>query len=222
MILRVPIAIDGFSPARRRFGPPSTSTKQLSADLSFKGDARSYVEFDAPPGHVQEWLRTPDASDLTLLGSANASRQANGLWECQQPQIAFMGLSLQPYFVYDLQRRPTSTAVVVEVVDSRTDILNGNSPAAKVVESFMGRAKFSGKSIIQVMESTSHHRCRLEIILDLTLYVPLPPFVPIPPGLNAIGSTLVRRTGISRTEKILEDLKRSYFEWAEQETSSEL
>jgi hypothetical protein len=216
------MSMDGFLPARHRFGPSSTSSKQLRADLSFKGDARSYLEFDAPPGHVQKWLRTPDASDLTLLGSANASKQANGLWECQQPQIAFMGLDLQPYFVYDLQRRPSSTAVVVEVVDSRTDILNGNNRAAKIVEAFMGRAKFSGKSTIQAMECTSRHCCRLEIILDLTLHVPLPPFVPIPPGINAIGSTLVKRTGISRTEKLLEDLKRSYFEWAKRETSSEL
>jgi Protein of unknown function (DUF1997) len=218
---RTPVAI-GFSAVRRRYGLPPTSSSQLSADLFFKGDARSYLEFDAPHEHVQEWLRTPSASDLILLGSTNASKQPNGLWECQQPRIAFMGLDLQPYFVYDLQRKLTSTEVVVEVVDSKTNILNSNNRAAKLVKSFMERAKFSGKSIIQAMESTSQHKCRLEINLDLTLHVPLPPFVPIPPGLNAIGSTLVKRTGMSRTEKLLEDLKRSYLEWAGQETSSEL
>lgn len=217
--------IEGFEPARRRHNPclrtlPSATATQLTADLSFQGDARSYLEFDAPVKHVQEWLETPSASDLTLLGSTNAFQQPNGLWECQQPRIAFMGLDLQPCFIYDVQRQSTSAVVVVEVVDSRTDVLNDKGRAAQLVESLMGRAKFSGKSVIQVKETVSSH-CRLEIDLTLRLHVPLPPFVPIPPGLNSIGSTLVKRTGSSRTGKLLEDLKRSYLEWAEQAASNE-
>jgi hypothetical protein len=131
-----------------------------------------------------------------------------------------MGLDLQPCFIYNVQRQSTSAVVVVEVVDSRTDVLNDNGRAAQLVESLMGRAKSSGKSVIQAKATGSSH-CRLEIDLTLRLHVPLPPFVPIPPGLNSIGSTLVKRTGTSRTGKLLEDLKRSYLEWAEQAASNE-
>lgn len=190
------------------------TTTQLYGDISFKGDARSFLEFEAPPAQVMEWLTTPSASDLTLLGCKTATRQAgSGLWECLQPRIDFMGLDIQPCFYHDLQRKSTSSSsiVIVEVVDSKTNILN-DSPANQVVASLMERAKFSGKSIIS-SRKVGATQSRLDIDLTLNLHVPLPPLVLIPPGFNSIGSTLVKRTSTARTKKLLEDLKSSYLQW---------
>jgi hypothetical protein len=202
-----------------------SNTRRSMADLKFSGDSRASLEFEVRSvDHVMEWLQTPSASDFQLLGTTDATlvHESDGLWDCPQPRIEFMGLDLQPTFVHKLHRQP-NTVIVVEVVDSRTDVLNPNNPANRAVGSLLGRAKFKGKSIIQAaaVSSTTDNidieACRLRVDLTLTLHVPLPPFVLIPPGFNSIGSTIVKRTGKSRTEQLLRDLKDAYFEWAEAE-----
>jgi hypothetical protein len=238
----ITLTIEGFTPtSSRRWGyrrpsaaattPTNTGSVVLRADLTFQGDATSHIEFDAPIEHVQKWLTTPSASDLTLVGSKTASKRPNGLWDCQQPRIDFMGLNLQPYFTYNIHRQQpqtsteTATKVIVEVVDSRTEVLSRNR-LNELVESLMARAKFTGKSVIQVKqglrrtEGGHQHFCRLEIELTLRLHVPLSPFLPVPPGLNTLGSSLVKRTGSSRTEALLEDLKQSYVMWAADEDNA--
>jgi len=224
----------------------TTPKKKKNKELTFRGDAKSYIDVDAPINDVEEWLRTPtNASDFILLGSTEGRKQpTTGYWECQQPRITFMGVDIQPCFIYDIRRQstissssPTTTTsasssspdtvvVVVEVVDSRTDILNANTNrAAKLVDSFMGQAKFSGNSVFEVRRvieddenNENDQGCRLEISFHLTLNIPIPRFLPLPPGINALGSTLVKRTGNARIEKLLSDLVKSYFEWAKEKT----
>lgn len=189
------------------------SSTRLAADLSFSGDSNALLEFDAPVTHVQEWLQNAAASDMQLLGTSDATRLSKDptLWECKQPRIDFMGLDLQPYFIHRVERR-TGNIVTVEVVDSRTDVLNPNNPANQVVGSLMARAKFSGASRIQARGKGQ--KCQLVVDLTLTLHVPLPPFVLLPPGFNSVGSSIVTRAGKGRTQKLVQDLKVAYCEWA--------
>ncbi len=186
---------------------------RIWADLSFSGDSKAFLDFEAPVTHVQEWLQTPSASDLHLLGSSEATRSPKDptLWECKQPRIDFMGLDLQPYFLHRVERR-TANIVTVEVVDSRTEILNPNNPANQLVGSLMTRAKFSGASRIQARGKD--RKCQLLVDLTLTLHVPLPPFVLLPPGFNTVGSTIVTMAGKGRTEQLVQELKAAYLEWS--------
>jgi len=196
---------------------PSSSTTQLAADLSFSGDSRASIQVkEMLNASLQEWLDTPEASDLTLLGS-ELMKQSGGdstLWECQQPRIDFMGLDLQPTFTQRLKRN--NGVVTVQVLDSRTDILSNNNPANQVVGSLMSLAKFAGQSVIRVQKSTSSgpNRSILQVDLTLTLKVPLPPFILLPPGFNSVGSSVVKRTGDSRTKQLLDDLNNAYQKWA--------
>eukprot|EP00429_Kryptoperidinium_foliaceum_P032127 CAMPEP_0176135512 /NCGR_PEP_ID=MMETSP0120_2-20121206/68748_1 /TAXON_ID=160619 /ORGANISM="Kryptoperidinium foliaceum, Strain CCMP 1326" /LENGTH=253 /DNA_ID=CAMNT_0017471229 /DNA_START=45 /DNA_END=806 /DNA_ORIENTATION=+ len=200
------------------------SPSRLFSKISFQGDTTAKLELDAPAHHVQKWLSTPSASDVHLLGSIDATQKDEGLWECLQPRIDFMGLDLQPVFVHRISRRESASRntgshlVEVQVIDSRTDIL-GTGNANQAVGSLMSKAKFSGQSRFRVQE---HRRTAtvMEVDLKLGLHVPLPPFVLLPPGFNSIGSSIIKRTGRSRTEKLLRDLERAYFEWAAAESGA--
>jgi hypothetical protein len=156
---------------------------------------------------LQDFLQS-SSCDKYLLGTEAYVEREDGLWDCQQPFIDFMGMSLQPVFVHRLDRQVPST-VCVSIVDARTDIVNKNNTANRVVASVMKASKFDGKSIISV-RSVSTTACQISIALNLTLQIPLPPFFPLPPGFNSIGSALVRKTGKSRTKRVLQDLRDAY------------
>ena len=144
----------------------SASSSRLYADISFIGDSKATLKFEAPASKVREWLYTPECSDLKQLGASQGTQDPKDLnmWDCQQPAIDFLGLNLQPYFVSRLERQARDYdndddddddddddnddgTVTVSVVDSRIEILNKNNPAARSVASIMRRAKFTGTRI---------------------------------------------------------------------------
>lgn len=185
----------------------------LAGTISFQGDSSATLVLDANLESVQSFLQSSQ-SDMYLLGTETYAQREDGLWDCQQPIVDFIGLSLQPVFVNRLDREPPST-VTISIVDARTDIVkNPNSPANRVVANLMKTSKFVGKSRISV-SSTKDRGCQLSIDLNLTLQIPLPPFLPLPPGFNKLGSAIVRTTGKSRTKKLLKDLQEAF----EKETS---
>lgn len=193
--------------------------KRRGAEIAFQGDSSASVEVDASAEEVTQWLMQPSQkTDQTLLGTTEV-KQLNPehdptVWECLQPRIDFLGLDLQPSFTNRLERKDGK--VTVAVIDSKTEVLKGNA-ANKIVANLMGRSKFSGQSIIQAkqqQQQPAQDSCTLSVDLSLSLNVPLPPFLPLPPGFNSMGSAIVSRTGKSRTKKLLDDLKRDYEEWA--------
>lgn len=221
----------------------SSSSSELCATLSFSGDASCSVEIkDATVESVSDFLQSP-SSDMYMLGTSNCLKQdeettkhakkkttkgnkkktekdVGQLWECKQPVVDFMGLTLQPVFVNKVLRVAKSR-VVVSIEDARTDIVKqSNSPASRAITSILESSTFAGESVFTVQphavnkgdKSGSAETCMLSIDLRLTLLIPLPSYMPIPPGFNSLGSAIVRRTGKSRTKKLLRSLRDAYYD----------
>jgi hypothetical protein len=211
LLLNLPLQVASLPAVRipsRRSTRNSSSVLSASV-ISFAGDASATLDLDAPLESVQEFLQS-SKSDMYLLGTETYTKRDDGLWDCQQPIIVFVGLALQPVFVHRLDRQPPSQ-VSISIVDARTDIVkNPNSPANRAVASVLETSSFKGKGIISTKSSATSGACQLSIELSLTLQIPLPSFLLIPPGFNSIGSAIVRRAGKSRTKQLLNDLQTAY------------
>jgi hypothetical protein len=188
----------------------SNSKACLYGTINLAGDSSSKIQFEVDPTQpsFEEWLQS-SASDRGLLGTTAAQQRPDGLWDCRQPGIAFFGLDLVPIFVNKIDRTPT--AVIVSILQARTDILDGGR-ANQAVATVMKKSTFVGRSVIttRMIGKTNS----VSVDLSLTLQAPLPPFVLLPPGFNSIGSAVIQNTCRTRTSSFLEDLKMSYREWA--------
>ncbi|KAL3936389.1 MAG: hypothetical protein SGBAC_008280 [Bacillariaceae sp.] len=191
---------------------------------------------------VSEFLESRK-SDSYLLGTKNFSKQSEEerasddnnkkankedgkgqLFECKQPVVDFMGLKLQPVFLSKVLR-VAQGHVVVSLEDSRTDIVKASrNPANRALTSILESSTFEGESVFRVRPSSTtlsdeddtidgDENCMLSIELRLTLIIPLPSYMPIPPGFNSLGSAIVRQTGKSRTKKLLERLQEAYYDY---------
>mmetsp|Transcript_35656 Transcript_35656/g.86317 ORF Transcript_35656/g.86317 Transcript_35656/m.86317 type:complete len:326 (+) Transcript_35656:35-1012(+) len=165
------------------------------------------------------------------------------LWECKQPVVDFMGLKLQPVFINKV-RRVARGHVVVSIEDARTDIMKASrNPANRALTSILKSSTFAGESVFTVqprvlnddedsiingggetnsLDDDDESSCMLSIELRLTLLIPLPSYMPIPPGFNSLGSAIVRRTGKSRTKRLLQRLQAAYHDYYEEEKGPSL
>lgn len=190
----------------------NSKTSCLYGTLSLAGDSSSKIQFDVDPTQrsFEEWLQS-SASDHGLLGARAAQQRPDGLWDCRQPRIAFFGLDLVPVFVNKIDRTPA--AVIISIVQARTDIFEGKEGRVnQAVAAVMEKSTFVGKSVIK--SRTIGKTYSVSVDLSLTLQAPLPSFVLLPPGFNSIGSAIIQNTCRRRTSSFLEDLKKSYREWA--------
>lgn len=228
----------------------SSSSSELSATISFSGDAScKLVMENASVESVSEFLQSPD-SDIYLLGTSNAelaegheertkrdkskNKRNSQLWECRQPVVDFIGLKLQPVFVYKVLRIAPGH-VQVSIVDARTNILEASrNPAKQAIKSMLESSTFEGESVFTVHppdaprdDSTTSKKkmtenCVLSMELRLTLLISLPPFMPLPPGFNSLGGAIVRRTGKARTKQLLDQLQEAYRQHCEQKAIPEM
>ncbi|CAJ1948895.1 unnamed protein product [Cylindrotheca closterium] len=233
----------GRSAVKIRSRQNSSSSSELCSTLSFSGDASCTLEMkDASVESVSDFLQSP-SSDIYLLGTSNCSKQdeentgrskqekktkedgESQLWECKQPVVDFMGLTLQPVFVNKVLRA-SQGRVVVSIEDARTDIVKASkSPGSRAVTSILESSTFKGESVFSVQsphdgEDNLDESCTISIELRLTLLIPLPSYMPVPPGFNALGSAIVRRTGKSRTKKLLRRLREAYYEDCEEKSQN--
>lgn len=214
----------------------SRSVRLSANQLSFSGDSKASIRIPFPKDSFRSWLHSSD-SNLRLLGSDDATQQQQqeeedeGLWYCPQPRVEFLGLDLVPVFVNRLEHSPHDGSTTVHIVEAKTEILqsSANNAANRLVASLMERATFQGKSVIRVDDDEEEEyenddtgnnpRCRLSVDLNLKLQVPLPRFLPLPPGFNSIGSAIVRRTGQTRTKQLLQDLEQDFKEFTQTQSS---
>jgi hypothetical protein len=210
-LMFAPSQIASFAPTtlQTRVIIPSTSKVCLFGTINLAGDSSSKIQFEVDPSQpsFEEWMQS-SASDRGLLGAKAAKQRPDGLWDCSQPEIAFFGLDLVPIFVNKIDRTPT--AVIVSILQARTDVLDGRANLA--VAAIMEKSTFVGKSVIKTRRIGKTNSVSVD--LTLTLQAPLPPFVLLPPGFNSIGSAIIENTCRTRTSSFLEDLKKSYREWA--------
>jgi hypothetical protein len=138
--------------------------------------------------------------------------------------------ALVPVFVNEILRPPTVDRVISNIVEARTDMATGGDTRnrAKAIVSIMERSTFEGRYTINwrgspttvasatppPSSSSPPQGWTLSADLELTLIVPLPLFVPLPPGFNAIGSRIVKGTCQKRVETNLMELRDAYVNWA--------
>eukprot|EP00560_Eucampia_antarctica_P003018 CAMPEP_0197832750 /NCGR_PEP_ID=MMETSP1437-20131217/15990_1 /TAXON_ID=49252 ORGANISM="Eucampia antarctica, Strain CCMP1452" /NCGR_SAMPLE_ID=MMETSP1437 /ASSEMBLY_ACC=CAM_ASM_001096 /LENGTH=195 /DNA_ID=CAMNT_0043436311 /DNA_START=213 /DNA_END=800 /DNA_ORIENTATION=+ len=187
--------------------------------MRFEGDASSDVLIKLPVvggsddnNSILDWLESPDSNEA-LLGSDKYILRKDGLWDCYQPPVDWFGLQLNPVFVHQIDRSniKKNNKVSINIVDGRTDIKNPDS-ASSVIQQVMQQCSFEGFNLLTFERNA--RSWTLSSDLSLTLSVPLPPFVPLPPGFNTIGSGIIGLTCQTRARDNLLSVKESYLNWA--------
>lgn len=177
---------------------------------------------------LSNFLTTP-ASDTVLLGktsictriedgtSTNTNQGGGGeLWECRQASVAFFGLQISPVFTNRLERSTNKNEVTITLLDSRSEVEGGR--LGNTFASVMKKSKFEGQNTITWKElGVQQEDFLLEGKLNLTLTITLPPFLPLPPGFNAIGSKIVERTCAERLKQNLNEVSDAYRLWTREE-----
>jgi hypothetical protein len=199
-----------------------SSSTRLKGTLSWSGDANASIDLISHPVvqhqdfSIRHWLDDPNASNRALLGSTeDVEEQPDGTIFCRQPPVDFLGMVLCPVF-WNKISRPASGTVKVTIVDAKTEVGGGRTPnmVDQALRNIMNESKFQGRSMIQTHDDDVNN-IRLSVDLKLTLKVMLPPFVLLPPGFNRVGSALIKRTGETRSKKLLRDLQREYQHWVQ-------
>ena len=220
-------------PCSRKYQPHSTSTSIFMATIKFQGDSSSQLLFttpiiSSPPRSLPEFLQDEESNMILLGGSStqslSKSNQHNNnknkeLWNVQQPPIAWFGTELVSTFVneMDLSFSETEQKIIISVLDAQTQIKSRGSTRVQMMEKIMAQSSFSGTTVYkwkQQKSSSSTSSYLLKAELSLTLTVQLPRFLPLPPGFNRIGSTIVNRTCKTRIRQTLQDLNVAYLDWA--------
>ena len=199
----------------------SSSSTRLKGTLSWSGDANASIDLKDTVSQreglsIRDWLDDPKASNRALLGAEDVEERPNGAVLCRQPPVDFLGMALRPVFLNKISR-PKSGSATVTIIDAQTEVSGGGSGrtsniAGNALRNIMQESKFQGRSIIQ-----AHDDNKLSVDLNLTLNVALPPFLLLPPGFNSMGSAIIRRTGRSRSEKLLRDLQKDYEDWVQRQ-----
>jgi hypothetical protein len=208
----------------------SSSSTHLKGTLSWSGDANASIDISDTSSRrmglsIRDWLDDPHASNRALLGSSaeDFEEQTNGTILCRQPPVDFLGMVLRPIF-WNKISRPMSGKVTVTIIDAQTEVGGTSSGgrtaniASQALRSIMKESKFHGRSIIQAHDDDNN---KLSVDLKLTLKVTLPPYLLVPPGFNSLGSAIIKRTGQSRSQKLLRDLQREYRAWVQRRKKEE-
>lgn len=216
-------------------GPRHQSPSRLHmAALNFDGQSSASIFVPIPPDisiserTLPEWLlHSAVSSDRVLHGTDDYRLRKDGMYDCVQPSVDWFGLELVPVFVNRIDRSESGAGgVTVRIVDARSEIRSGGGgPAGAVIQSVMKKSKFAGRYGISWRAAPQRSASRrdgwtLSADLALTLTVPLPGLLPLPPGFNSIGSSIVKSTCRKRVEQNLVDLRDAYVLWARQSEDS--
>lgn len=215
----------------------STTFTSLYGTIRFSGTANAKIDTPEIVTNTDEdedkslsKFLTSSASDAVLLGTKKGAKGVSqctkmndnqtiqgDLWECKQNSIAWFGLTITPIFTNRIEKSEADRNVVISIIDAQTEVSEG-SRLGNTLASAMKRSKFAGRNVISWKEggnnnsgSRSH---TLEGDLNLTLTINLPPFLPLPPGFNTIGSKIVERTCRDRLRQNLSDISDAYLVWA--------
>lgn len=200
------------------------------AAINFDGESSASIFVPVPPDisnperTLPDWLlHSPASSDKVLLGTDDYRSRKDGMYDCIQPGVDWFGLELVPVFVNRIDRSEVGAGgVTVRIIEARSEMRSGGGgPAGAVIKSAMEKSKFSGRYGVSWRNAprrsiSSKDGWTLSADLALTLTVPLPGLLPLPPGFNSIGSRIVKSTCRKRVEKNLVNLRDAYVRWARQ------
>lgn len=231
-------------PGTSSFAPSKTGNLRhthLFGTIRFVGNANARL--DTPPiiitGDQDEdrsfsKFLASSASDPILLGAKKDAKgaisqceridsgddeSAGELWECKQASVGWFGMTLVPIFVNRIEKNLPRGDLVISIIDAKTEVQSGGR-VGNTLASAMKRSQFEGRNAIAWKKrndgSTDDgpQSYALDGNLKLTLTITLPPFLPIPPGFNTIGSKIVERTCKERLQQNLSDISNAYLIWA--------
>lgn len=198
------------------------------SSIMFRGDASSQRLITLPLNSsrsLPDWLCHVD-SDVALLGTNENQRSiirqcgddgGRLLWECPQPPINWFGNEIIFTFVNCIDRYGgDNERVSISIIDTKVVYAGGGratTTADTLLCTLMEQSRLSGGTVLS-WQQTDRSSWLLSAKLDLTLHVPLPSLVPLPPGFNTLGSSIVKRTCRSRLVSNLEELQEQYRQWA--------
>jgi hypothetical protein len=142
--------------------------------------------------------------------------EGSSTWECRQGSIDWFGMTLIPIFINVIERSEFEGSsgegtVVISIIDAKTQVENGGR-FGNTLGSAMKRSVFEGRNVIFWKDEGDSYT--LEGNIELSLTINLPPFLPLPPGFNRIGSMIVERTCRERLRQNLRDVSDAYTRWA--------
>jgi len=92
----------------------------------------------------------------------------------------------------------------------------------------MNKSTFQGGNTVtwKTKNSDHHHHHNnsgwtLTLSVSLTLIIDLPPFLPVPPCFNSIGSRIIKSTCRKRLDQLAIDMRDAYLEWANEQLRKE-
>ncbi|KAL1508729.1 hypothetical protein AB1Y20_004824 [Prymnesium parvum] len=194
------------SPARH--GRMQRTELLTLSEVQFKGAADTQITIPRGAKDLGEWLASED-SRVALLGSGAHEQKANGRWVCRQPPVGWFGVQLLPVFISSIEQSTSGNKISVRILESRTEVqAAGDSFTARTMSAIMERVTISGDNTFtwRAADDGWHMRAKLQ----LTFSVPIPPFLPVPPGFNSIGSRIVQSTCQARLTQTMEDVRTSF------------
>jgi len=144
------------------------------------------------------------------------------VWECRQATVTWFGMTIAPVFINQIEKKTDEESIIISIIDARTEVEKGGRLGNTFV-SAMKRSKFEGRNVVTWNEhdnTTGDQIFALEGSLTLTITIDLPPFLPLPPGFNTIGSKIVERTCSDRLKLSLQNLSDAYLQWTDLDCSN--
>ena len=224
LVLLCVVHISSFVPSYCNQRYIGSSTK-LFGTIKFVGNAQ--VSYETPPIVISSQddedkslskFFTTSASDEVLCGGKTNTiiedDNDNGdgvLWESRQGDIGWFGMTLSPIFINRITKNTDNVVVLLE--DGRTEVLeSGRLGLGNTLASAMKLSNFDGRNVV-TYKSNDDQGYTLDGALQLTLTIELPPFLPLPPGFNSIGSRIVQSTCKGRLKQHLVEISGAYLKW---------
>jgi hypothetical protein len=208
----------GNANARLSIPSPTISINNNVDDKNDKENRKSLSKFLTSP--ASDTVLLGKTSTCTRIEDEKSTNQDEGeggeLWECRQASVSFFGMQISPVFTNRLERSTTMNEVTITLLDSTSEVEGGR--LGNTLASVMKKSKFEGRNTITWKEvGVQQEEFLLEGKLNLTLTITLPPFLPLPPGFNAIGSKIVERTCAERLKQNLVEVSDAYQLWTRED-----
>jgi hypothetical protein len=201
--------------------PNATTSNRRRID--FHGKSYHSVRIKKPKSssiqqNLPKWLKS-NHSHVHLLGSSQVSRSKDGMYKSVLPSLSWFGMELIPTFFQRITFKEyndddDSLAVNVSIEDSQVSILGKGeedfeSSNGGLIEKIMAKCSFRGGNEIRC--SPIGDDWELSSQLTLKLEVPLTSrLIILPPGMNSIGSRIVRKETEKKVKENLTQLVKEY------------
>lgn len=203
------------APVARSSPPVTTESEPRKVSLTATAETAIAVPARAAAS-LSDYLLSA-ASDVPLLQAAAGAipaPDAHGFYTCAQQPVDFFALSVVPVFRESIERRPSTSEIVVTVIDARIEVEEDASAVSMLMSDMAATTEVRGRNVISWSEAADGRGWLLAGTLELTLELPL--LGGVPGGrrvVEGVGTRLVRTTCNARLEPYLEDIRAGFLDW---------